>query len=57
MNKQTQYKILAVVFGIAGLAWIIGGVFSIYHRFLYPFIGLLNLGVAWYCKQMSKNTL
>ena len=54
MNKQTTYMILAVVFAIAGLAWIIGGIFSIYHRFLYPFIGLVNLGIAWYCKQTSK---
>ena len=46
--------ILAVVFAIAGLAWIIGGALSIYHRFLYPFIGLVNLAIAYYCKQQSK---
>lgn len=54
-TKQKQlYKVLAVVFAIAGLAWIIGGIFSVYHRILYPFIGVANWAVAWYCWQMSK---
>ncbi len=54
MDKKTTYKILMVVFGIAGLAWFFGGLFSVYHRILYPFIGLVNLGIAFYCKQESK---
>ncbi|MBI5388116.1 MAG: hypothetical protein HZA90_25910 [Verrucomicrobia bacterium] len=52
-NQKTTYKILFVVFGIAGVVWILYGVFT--PRFLlYPFIGLLNLGIAAYCRLMSK---
>lgn len=53
-KQKSLYKILVWVFGIAGLAWIIGGVRSLYHPFLYPFIGVLNLGIAYYCRLMSK---
>ncbi len=53
LNKQTTYKILALVFAIAGLVWIIGGLVS-YRYIIFPFIGLLNWAVAWYCFQTSK---
>ena len=54
MNKQMMYLLLAVVFGIAGLVWIIGGLFSVYHRVLYPLVGVVNLAIGYYCKQESK---
>ncbi len=52
--KQKQmYQILSAVFAIAGFVWIVYGVFT--PRFiLYPVIGLLNWGVAWFCRQMSR---
>lgn len=53
-DQRSTYKILAVVFGVAGIAWIIGGFTSITHFILYPFIGLVNLGIAYLCKQMSR---
>jgi len=53
LNKKTAYKVLALVFAVAGLVWIIGGLLS-FRFFLYPFIGLLNWGVAWYCWQASQ---
>ena len=54
MNKQVTYLLLAVVFGIAGLVWIIGGLLSVYHRIFYPLIGLLNLAIAYYCWMENK---
>jgi hypothetical protein len=51
-QKQT-YKILSVVFAVAGFVWIIYGVFTP-HFILFPLVGLLNWAVAWYCSQMSK---
>jgi hypothetical protein len=53
-DQRSTYKILAVVFGVAGIAWIIGGFTSVTHFILYPFIGVVNLGIAYLCKQMSK---
>jgi len=48
-----MYQILSAVFAIAGFVWIVYGVFT--PRFiLYPVIGLLNWGVAWFCRQMSR---
>jgi hypothetical protein len=52
-NKQLAYKVLALVFAIAGLVWIIGGLTSRHYLF-YPFLGLLNWGIAWYCQQASQ---
>ena len=54
MDKKQTYKILAVVFLIAGLAWVLGGIFSVYHRVLYPFIGVINLAIAYFCKTESQ---
>ncbi len=54
VNKAKTYKVLAVVFAVAGLVWIIGGIYS-YHFFFYPIIGLLNWAVAWYCREMSRS--
>lgn len=56
MNKQGMYLLLAVVFGIAGLVWIVGGLLSVYHRILYPLIGVMNLGIAYYCKTEGKQS-
>jgi len=43
---------LALVFGVAGVVWIVYGFFS--PRFiLYPLIGVANLAVAFFCKQAS----
>jgi hypothetical protein len=54
-KRKKLYEILTYVFAIAGLVWIIGGVWPPrLHYFLYPFLGLLNWAVAWYCKQMSQ---
>jgi hypothetical protein len=51
-KQKKTYKTLAVVFAIAGVFWIIGGFYS--GRFIiYPLIGLVNLGVAFVCKQLS----
>ena len=52
-DQRTTYKLLAVVFAIAGIAWIVGGLFSVLHFILYPFIGVVNLGIAYLCKKMS----
>jgi hypothetical protein len=52
-DQRKSYKLLAVIFAIAGVAWIIGGLCSIAHFLLYPLIGVLNLGIAYWCKQMS----
>jgi hypothetical protein len=52
-DQRTLTKVLAVVFAIAGVIWIIGGIVSISHFVLYPFIGLINLGLAYYCKKTS----
>jgi hypothetical protein len=43
---------LAVVFGVAGLVWIIYGVMSP-RWVLYPLIGFANLGIAYLCKRCS----
>jgi hypothetical protein len=52
-QQKKMYMLLSIVFGVAGLVWIICGVFS--PRFIfYPFIGLINWGIAWYCRQAGK---
>ncbi len=52
-KQKSMYKLLGVVFAIAGFIWIVYGVFT--PRFiLYPFIGLINWAIAWYCRQESK---
>ena len=56
MNDQEKqkrtYLMLAVVFGIAGVVWVIYGFCS--PRFiLYPLIGLLNLGIAYVCRRQT----
>jgi hypothetical protein len=53
-NQKKAYKILSVVFGVAGLVWIILGLSSPRYIF-YPLIGLINWGIAWYCNQAGKN--
>ena len=53
-NQKGVLKILACVFGIAGLWWVIGGLCSISHIVLYPLVGVINLGIAWLCWQGSK---
>jgi hypothetical protein len=51
-KKRRLYLLLAIVFGIAGLVWIVSGFLS--PRFiLYPMIGLLNLGAAYVCRLQS----
>jgi hypothetical protein len=51
-KQKRAYRMLAVVFAVAGVIWIVYGFFS--PRFiLYPLIGLLNLGIAYVCKQLS----
>ena len=43
---------LALVFGVAGVVWIVHGFFS--PRFiLYPLIGVANLVIAFFCKRAS----
>jgi tetrahydromethanopterin S-methyltransferase subunit C len=52
-KKQKAFKTLSLVFAVAGVIWIIAGFIS--HRYLfYPFIGLLNWAIAYYCSMMSK---
>ena len=54
-KQKKLYRILSTVFAVAAVVWIISGFFTIpRHYILFPLIGLLNWGVAWYCKQMSK---
>jgi low temperature requirement protein LtrA len=53
-NKQKMYQGLAAVFGIGGLVWIIGGFIS-HHLILYPFLGLVNWALAFFCWQESQN--
>jgi membrane-bound ClpP family serine protease len=49
-NQLSSYKMLAVVFGVAGVVWIVYGFLS--PRFiLYPLIGVANLAIAFLCKQ------
>jgi hypothetical protein len=51
-KQRRMYQLLMVVFGIAGVVWIVYGFLS--PRFiLYPLIGVANLGIAWFCKQSS----
>jgi len=51
-NLSRRFKMLALVFGVAGVVWIVYGFFS--PRFiLYPLIGVANLAVAFFCKQAS----
>lgn len=52
-DKKSLYKILAVVFGIAGLIWVVYGLMSP-HFLFYPFLGLVNLGLAFLCFQNAK---
>jgi len=49
-----MYQGLAAVFGIGGLVWIIGGFIS-HHLILYPFLGLVNWALAFFCWQESQN--
>ncbi len=52
-RQKQMYKILSVVFGVAGFIWFVYGLFT--PRFIfYPFIGVLNWGISWYCRQMGK---
>jgi hypothetical protein len=52
LKQKRTYQILAVLFGIAGVVWVVYGFFS--PRFiLYPFIGLVNLVIAFVCKRSS----
>ncbi len=56
IKKQRTYKILAIVFAVAGFSWIIGGIYS-GRYFIYPFFGLINWAVAYYCRLMSQGGL
>jgi energy-converting hydrogenase Eha subunit H len=51
-NQARTYMLLAVVFGIAGAVWIVYGFLSP-RWVLYPLIGIVNLGIAYVCKQNS----
>jgi hypothetical protein len=51
-KQSRSYLLLAVVFGVAGLVWIIYGVMSP-RWVLYPLIGIANLGIAYLCKRCS----
>jgi hypothetical protein len=51
-KQRRAYLTLTVIFGIAGVVWVVYGFFS--PRFiLYPLIGLANLGVAYVCRRQS----
>jgi hypothetical protein len=50
-KQKKMYKLLSVVFGIAGFLWIVAGIWGLTHFILFPLIGLVNLAIAWYCKQ------
>jgi energy-converting hydrogenase Eha subunit H len=51
-NQSGKYKMLAMVFGVAGIVWIVYGFLSP-HFIFYPLIGLANLGIAFVCKLSS----
>jgi hypothetical protein len=54
-KQKKLYGILSIVFTIAAVVWIISGFLTVpRHYLLFPLIGVLNYGVGWYCKQMSK---
>ncbi|HXR06346.1 MAG TPA: hypothetical protein VN765_03390 [Candidatus Acidoferrum sp.] len=51
-NQSRTFKILAVVFGLAGVVWIVHGFYSPRYIF-YPLIGVANLALAYFCKKAS----
>ncbi len=51
-GQKRRYLILAAVFGVAGVVWIVYGFLSP-RWVLYPLIGFVNLGIAYVCKQNS----
>jgi hypothetical protein len=51
-KQRRMYMLLAVVFGVAGVVWIIYG-FMTPRWLFYPFIGFVNLGIAYVCKKCS----
>jgi hypothetical protein len=51
-KQRRKYKLLAVVFGIAGAVFIVNGFFTTRY-ILYPLIGLVLLAIAYFCKQSS----
>jgi hypothetical protein len=51
-KEKRTYQLLAIVFGIAGVVWVVYGFFS--PRFiLFPLIGFANLGIAYFCRRLS----
>jgi hypothetical protein len=51
-NQKRTYRMLAALFGVAGVVWVVYGFYS--PRFiLYPLIGLVNLGLAVVCKRSA----
>jgi hypothetical protein len=51
-KQRRAYRMLTVVFAVAGVVWIVYGFFS--PRFiLYPLIGFVNVGIAYVCKKLS----
>ena len=51
-KEKRNYLLLAIVFGIAGLVWVVYGFFSPRY-ILFPLIGFANLGVAYFCRRLS----
>jgi hypothetical protein len=54
-SQKRSYKTLSIVFTVAGFVWIIYGLIPPWtHFILFPVVGLINWGIAWYCRQMSQ---
>ena len=51
-KQKRAYRILAVIFGIAGVVWIVSGFFTT-SWILYPLIGFVTLGIAYVCKKAA----
>ena len=51
-NQGLAYFVLAVMFGIAGLVWMVYGFLSP-RWILYPLIGVGNLAAAFLCWRSS----
>jgi hypothetical protein len=51
-KQRRMYMLLAVVFGVAGVVWIVHG-FMTPRWVLYPLVGVVNLGIAYLCKKCS----
>lgn len=53
--ESRTYLLLAIVFGVAGLVWVVYGLMSPRWLF-YPLLGAVNLAIACLCKSRSNQS-